>query len=94
MPVVNVGNAQHPAYLPLSACLVIAQPSKLTLSSDETAIMQRFAVRVPCHNADSISNRGFSTLGLTNNPKLVKLPSFHRARHDQDDTNVDRQDLA
>ena len=59
-----MGNAQHPSYLPPSACLLLTQPAKTNLTSDEMAWMQKFAVRAPCDNAKSISESGFTTLGL------------------------------
>ena len=64
LPVVNVGNSQHPSYLPLSACFVPTQPAKWKLTPDETALMQKFAVRAPHLNAESITTDAFLTLGL------------------------------
>lgn len=93
-PVVNVGNAQHPSYLPLSACWVIFQPAKLNLSSDETDLMQKFAARVPYDNAESIRQYGFTTLGLTRDTqKLVTLMFLYKAQRNQNSTNRKQRTL-
>lgn len=74
LPVVNIGNANHPAYLPLKVCAVLAQASKMKLNPNETKIMQRFAVRTPDRNATDIKDEGFRTLGLgSRNQRLVIL---------------------
>ena len=59
---------------------MLAQPAKVTLSSNETTRMQNFAVRVPHLNAKSISDPGFETLGLTDkNKKLVIVVPLQRS---------------
>ena len=79
-PVVNVGSAEYPSYLPLSACAVVSQPAKVKLSSDEMTHMKDFAVRPPSQNAASINDRGFQTLGVTPpNQNLVIFVPFDEA---------------
>lgn len=72
-PVVNVGNAENPSYLPVEACVVMdGQACNSKLKPDQTSNMIRFAVRKPGSNALSIVRDGFETAGLTaSNPLLV-----------------------
>ena len=75
LPVVNVGNREHPCYLPSEACQVLpGQPLGKKLSPDETRLMIEFACRQPKANADSIMGEGRKILCLTP-PKNAKLVS-------------------
>jgi hypothetical protein len=63
--VVNVGNREHPSYLPAEVCVVLpGQTIKRRLSPDQTQNMIRQAVRKPFQNADSIITDGKDVLGL------------------------------
>lgn len=75
-PVVNVGNAENPSYLPVEICVVMdGQACSTKLKPDQTSNMIRFAVRKPGANALSIVRDGFGTAGLTSsNPILVSNP--------------------
>ncbi|TVY78441.1 Protein argonaute 1B [Lachnellula suecica] len=65
LPVVNVGNREHPTYLPAEACLVLpGQTIKRRLSPDQTQEMITFACRKPNENGDSIIRDGKRVLGL------------------------------
>lgn len=72
-PVVNVGTADNPSYLPVEVCVVMdGQACSTKLKPDQTSNMIRFAVRRPGANALSIVRDGFETAGLTaSNPLLV-----------------------
>lgn len=76
-PVVNVGNADNPSFLPVEACVVLdGQACNAKLKPDQTSNMIRFAVRRPGSNALSIVRDGFETAGLTaSNPLLVSKTS-------------------
>lgn len=66
-PVVNVGNGDHPMYLPAEVCLVLpGQNIKRRLSPEQTQSMIRFACRGPDQNALSIVSDGKAVLGLDN----------------------------
>ncbi|TVY49146.1 Protein argonaute 1B [Lachnellula occidentalis] len=68
-PVVNVGNREHPSYLPAEVCVVLpGQTIKRRLSPDQTQQMITFACRRPYQNADSIVTDGKAVLGL--NPQV------------------------
>ncbi|KAH8668088.1 QDE2 protein [Tricladium varicosporioides] len=65
--VVNVGNREHPSYLPAEACLVQpGQTIKRRLSPDQTQQMIQFACRKPFENGDSIIGDGRIVLGHSN----------------------------
>lgn len=56
VPVVNVGSAADPIYIPAELCTVLpGQPYRKFLSGDQTTRMLRFAARVPNQNAMSIA---------------------------------------
>ncbi|TVY86725.1 Protein argonaute 1B, partial [Lachnellula willkommii] len=64
-PIVNVGNREHPNYLPAEVCVVLpGQTIKRRLSPDQTQQMITFACRKPNQNADSIVTDGKAVLGL------------------------------
>ncbi|TVY52831.1 Protein argonaute 1B [Lachnellula cervina] len=64
-PIVNVGNREHPNYLPAEVCVVLpGQTIKRRLSPDQTQQMITFACRRPNQNADSIVTDGKAVLGL------------------------------
>jgi eukaryotic translation initiation factor 2C len=65
IPVINVGNLDHPMYLPAEVCSVVAgQSFKSGLEPRQTQNMIAYAVRRPWENANSITNDGLSTVGL------------------------------
>lgn len=75
-PVVNVGNRDHPSYLPAEVCMILpGQTIKRRLSPDQTAQMITFACRRPWENANSIVSDGKAVLGLRSgsNPTLAKF---------------------
>ncbi|KAK0125397.1 hypothetical protein ONS95_000586 [Cadophora gregata] len=64
-PVVNVGNKEHPMYLPAEVCVVLpGQPIGRRLSPAQTQEMITFACRKPWENANSIVGDGRAVLGL------------------------------
>lgn len=73
LPVVNVGTAENPAYLPMHVCVVRrGQPANGKISPAQTSSMIQFAVRRPDQNVKSISQSGLQLLGLEgNNAYLV-----------------------
>jgi hypothetical protein len=72
LPVVNVGNGDHPMYLPAEVCEILpGQTIKRKLSPDETANMILFACRKPYENANSIIGDGKAVLGHAN-PQLAQ----------------------
>lgn len=74
LPVVNVGNREHPTYLPVQVCHVLpGQPSNSKLDPSQTQQMIRFAVKRPAENATFIVSKGLQTTGLSSevNPFLV-----------------------
>ena len=81
LPVINVGSAGNPSYLPMQVCEVQpGQPARGQLSPMQTQLMIKFAVRKPAQNASSIVTSGIQLLGLEgSNPYLVSdtpLPSY------------------
>ncbi|KAL3423771.1 RNA interference and gene silencing protein [Phlyctema vagabunda] len=73
LPVVNVGNKEHPSYLPAEVCVVLqGQTIKRRLSPDQTKHIVDFAVRQPQLNAKSITEDAKLVLGL-NNPNLGRF---------------------
>ena len=74
LPVVNVGNREHPTYIPAELCTVVpAQYLRSRLTIGQAQRMEQFAIRMPYENADWIVRQGANTIGLTSqiNPKLV-----------------------
>ena len=66
MPVVNVGNIQHPVLIPPELCEVLpGQFAKRRLSPDQTTNMLRVASRKPHVNADLIVGEGVRVAGLS-----------------------------
>jgi hypothetical protein len=66
IPVVNVGNGQHPTYLPAEVCVVMpGQTFKSALDRNQTQQMINFAVRKPEENAKSIAGDGLRIVGLS-----------------------------
>lgn len=64
-PVVNVGNREHPSYLPAEVCVALpGQTIKRRLSPDQTQKMISFACRRPYDNGNSIVSAGKTVLGL------------------------------
>lgn len=62
---VNVGNREHPSYLPAEVCVVsTGQTIRRRLSPEQTQNMIRQAVRKPDQNATSIITDGKNVLGL------------------------------
>lgn len=75
LPVINVGNREHPRYLPSEACQVLpGQPLGKKLSPDATRLMIEFACRQPKANAESITGEGRKILCLAP-PKNAGLVS-------------------
>ncbi|KAL1893019.1 hypothetical protein Sste5346_006700 [Sporothrix stenoceras] len=73
LPVINVGNREHPTYLPAEVCVVLpGQPARAKLDPNQTQQMIRFAVRRPHENQNFITNEGLAMAGLTaaSNPLL------------------------
>ncbi len=71
-PVVNVGNQEHPSYLPAEVCVVLpGQTIKRRLSPEQTQQMITFACRKPWENANSIISDGKTVLGL--NPSITSV---------------------
>jgi hypothetical protein len=73
-PVLNVGTADRPSYLPAEVCVVLeGQVIKRRLSPTQTQVMIQFACRKPWENGNSIVSDGKETLGLnpSSNPFLV-----------------------
>ncbi|KAK0467814.1 argonaute-like protein [Desarmillaria tabescens] len=66
LPVVNVGNAKRPVWLPAELCTIEAgNPYRGRLSNQEVAQMIRHACNPPHVNAESITGEGFSNLSLS-----------------------------
>jgi eukaryotic translation initiation factor 2C len=64
LPVLNVGTAGDPIYIPIEMCTVLpGQPYRKFLSGEQTTQMLKFAARVPNQNAMSIAGDG--TIGGT-----------------------------
>lgn len=73
LPVINVGNREHPTYLPAEVCVVLpGQPARAKLDPSQTQQLIRFAVRRPHENQNFITNEGLAMAGLTaaTNPRL------------------------
>jgi eukaryotic translation initiation factor 2C len=68
LPVINVGGAKGPTYLPAEICQVIEQPYFGRLNDRETANMINYACNPPATNAASIVNDGLRLLGLRDGP--------------------------
>lgn len=69
-PVVNVGNATHPFYIPAEVYDVLPGcPASLDLAPDQTDSMIRFAVRRPHENASSIASE--SKRAMLNDPNIL-----------------------
>ncbi|KAF4626624.1 hypothetical protein G7Y89_g11532 [Cudoniella acicularis] len=67
LPVINIGNREHPSYLPAEVCVVQpGQTIKRRLSPEQTQAMITFACRKPWENGDSIVGDGRAVLGLNN----------------------------
>ncbi|POS84043.1 hypothetical protein EPUL_005318 [Erysiphe pulchra] len=67
-PVVNVGNSEHPSYLPAEVCQVLpGNKVNRRLSPRQTQEMIKMACRTPYENAESIVRDGKSLLGLNPN---------------------------
>jgi eukaryotic translation initiation factor 2C len=76
LPVINVGNREHPSYLPAEVCVVLpGQTIKRRLSPEQTQQMITFACRRPNENGTSIVTDGKAVLGLNPqaNAKSVSL---------------------
>ncbi|KAI1004267.1 hypothetical protein K3495_g3942 [Podosphaera aphanis] len=64
-PVVNVGNSQHPSYLPAEVCHVLpGNKVNRRLSPKQTQEMIKMACRTPPENAESLVKDGKALLGL------------------------------
>ena len=79
MPVVNVGTAGYPSYLPVEVCEVVpGQSFKSKLSSIQTQKMIKFAARKPWENLQFISGEGRQTIGFTSkNETLVSTLLYY-----------------
>lgn len=80
-PVINVGNASDPIYVPMELCTVLpGQPYSKLLSGDQTTDMLRFAARVPNQNATSIAGTGLKLFALKDssgtNPQFNSIQMF------------------
>lgn len=66
LPVINVGNGEHPTYLPVQVCHVLpGQASNSKLDPSQTQQMIRFAVKRPAENATFIVSKGLQATGLS-----------------------------
>ncbi|KAI9762388.1 MAG: hypothetical protein M1835_008038 [Candelina submexicana] len=77
-PVVNVGNAAHPVWIPSELCTVIpGQFANKMLSTSQQQEMIRVANRMPVTNANLITGEGATTLGIgtnfTDGPELFGM---------------------
>ncbi|EXJ79288.1 hypothetical protein A1O3_08790 [Capronia epimyces CBS 606.96] len=78
LPVINVGTAQDPVFIPPEFCNIIAgQAYRMMLNPLQTDKMIRFACREPNLNAQSITGEGARMLGFEGlgSPTLVGGPS-------------------
>jgi len=65
LPVVNVGSAKKPNWIPPELCVVEeGNAYRDKLSDKETASMIKYACNIPKVNAEAITQRGFPLLGL------------------------------
>lgn len=77
-PVVNVGTADHPSYLPVEVCVVMdGQACNTKLTPNQTSNMIKFAVRKPGQNAFSIVQNGLETAGLTASNEILVSNFFY-----------------
>jgi eukaryotic translation initiation factor 2C len=74
LPVVDLGSAKRPVWVPAELCDIIAGQPLGKLSDRETAQMIRYACNPPRVNAETIVNKGFPTLGL--NPVASPIDGF------------------
>lgn len=64
-PVVNVGNAQYPMWMPPELCIVMpGQVAKKVLSPEQTQEMIKVACRRPAANAALIVGEGAQVMGI------------------------------
>ncbi|KAI9720458.1 MAG: hypothetical protein M1812_002964 [Candelaria pacifica] len=64
-PVINVGNTEHPNFMPPELCTVVpGQVAKKMLSGSQQQAIIRVACRPPVANANSITGEGATTVGL------------------------------
>lgn len=76
MPVINVGTAAEPSYLPAQVCVVLpGQVMRRQLSPLQTRSMIQFAIQSPADSAASIVSRGLHTVTSADNAStpLVSL---------------------
>lgn len=79
LPVVNVGTAADPSYLPLEVCQVKAgQMARGKISADQTKEMIKFAVRQPSANAKTITSVGLSLLKLERSDNVSEMANIVR----------------
>ncbi|OCH91554.1 Piwi-domain-containing protein [Obba rivulosa] len=77
LPLVNVGNAQRPNYLPPEMCQIAdGQPYRGKLDGNETSQMIRFAANPPAFNANAIMNEGLPSLALLSGTPGTPLGEF------------------
>ncbi|OCH91566.1 Piwi-domain-containing protein [Obba rivulosa] len=77
VPVVDVGRAGKPVYLPAELCHIIAnQPFRGKLGRNETSQMIKWAARPPAENARTIIHEGLPSLGLQSDAPSSMLGSF------------------
>ncbi|KAM5451878.1 hypothetical protein MaudCBS49596_003706 [Microsporum audouinii] len=76
-PVINVGTATNPSYLPAEVCIVEpGQAIKSKLSPAQTQRMISFAVRRPKENAENIVTGGAEIIGATSQPQAMARMQF------------------
>ncbi|KAM7197351.1 Ribonuclease H-like domain containing protein [Rhypophila sp. PSN 637] len=74
LPLINVGSAARPIYLPAEHCTMVAgQPLKTKLSPREQDAMIQFACRAPPSNAKSLASSARDVMKFDNNPLLSKF---------------------
>ncbi|KAI0554701.1 ribonuclease H-like domain-containing protein [Xylaria curta] len=77
LPVINVGTAEDPSYLPAEFCQIVpGQRTTHNLSATQTKKMIDFAVRGPAANAKSIVSKALSTAGISEDNKPSQLDRF------------------
>jgi eukaryotic translation initiation factor 2C len=75
LPVLNVGSANDPIYIPIEMCTVLpGQPYRKFLSGEQTTQMLKFAARVPNQNAVSITGTGLKLLQVGGGPTVAGAP--------------------
>ncbi|KAI9845325.1 MAG: hypothetical protein M1837_004947 [Sclerophora amabilis] len=68
VPVVNIGNEQHPSWIPAQLCNVLpGQVARKKLSPDQTQEMIKVACRKPAENASLIVGEGARVMGIGSN---------------------------